>query len=56
MRYKIFNIDNKWAVYSGYYHNGLGSNDWIKEDIQIISNSISDCYTWIKAKQEGLMV
>ena len=51
MEYKIFQIDGTWKVYLGHMSYG----DWVKEDVVFSSNSIADCYAWIKAKQEGLM-
>ena len=49
MDYKIYKIDGTWKVYSGYTSYG----DWVKDDIEFWSDSIADCYAWIKAKQEG---
>jgi len=54
MEYKIFKTDQvigNWKVYSGHLSHG----DWIKGDLEFSSNSITDCYAWIKAKQEGLI-
>lgn len=44
-------LDGKWIVYSGYMECGV----WVKDNILICSNSIADCYAWIKAKEEGLL-
>jgi hypothetical protein len=49
--YKIYKIDGLWKVYSGRSSYG----DWIKDDIVFWSESISECYAWIKAKEEGLI-
>lgn len=51
MEYKIFQIDGTWKVYSGYMSNGA----WVRDDIVFWSDSIADCYAWIKAKQENLI-
>ena len=49
--YKIFHIKHIWMVYSGY----LTFGDWTKDKLQFSSQNISDCYAWIKAKEEGLI-
>jgi hypothetical protein len=54
MEYKIFKTNQQsgtWKVYSGHTSHG----DWIKDDLEYSSNSIADCYAWIKAKQENLL-
>jgi hypothetical protein len=54
MEYKIFQTNQQigtWKVYSGHTSHG----DWIKDDLEYSSNSIADCYAWIKAKQENLL-
>jgi hypothetical protein len=49
--YKIYKIYGQWMVYSGHVSYG----DWVKDDIVFYGDSITECYSWIKAKQEGLM-
>ena len=51
MEYKIFKIDGTWKIYSGRTSYG----DWVKDDVVFWSDSIADCYAWIKAKQENLI-
>lgn len=41
-----------WRVYSGRVSYG----DFIKDEIVYSSESIADCYAWVKVKQEGLML
>lgn len=66
MKYKIFQIDGTWKVYSGHisYVDSIKdiikdkmspiTGDWVKDDVVFWSDSIADCYAWIKAKQENL--
>jgi len=42
----------QWHVWSGRVSYG----DFIKEEIVYSSESIADCYAWISAKKEGLML
>lgn len=49
--YKIFQVEGTWVVYSMYIHYG----DWLKDKLMYSSDSIADCYAWIKAEQEGLL-
>lgn len=41
-----------WSVYTGETSHGI----FIKEDCVFTSESITDCYTWIKATKEGLII
>jgi hypothetical protein len=50
-RYRIYQLDGQWTVYSIYVSYG----DVVKEDILFQSSSIADCYAWIKSKEEGLL-
>lgn len=50
--YKIFKSNGSWRVYLGYTYNDV----WHKEHIVFWSPSIADCYAWIKAKQENLVI
>ena len=47
MYYKIFKLGSGWAVYLG--------SDWKRDTQLFYSTSITDCYTWIKAKNEGII-
>lgn len=51
MFYKIFNIDDTWKVYSGYLSDVNPKTD----DMVFQSNSIAECYAWIKSKQKNLI-
>jgi len=52
MEYRIKRLKfGGWVVYSGRVSYG----DFIKEKIVYESDTIIDCYGWIKAKQEGLL-
>lgn len=46
-KYKIFKKDSGWAVYR--------AKDWKRDTQLFYSISITDCYTWIKLKEEGII-
>ena len=52
--YKIAKIDGEWKVYCGVFDNR--NHYFTKHDIVFKSNSLSDCYAYVKAKQEGLIM
>jgi len=49
--YKIFFEGGTWSVYSGY----VQYSNWVKDNIVFWSTSITECYYWIKAKEENLL-
>jgi hypothetical protein len=50
--YRIAYTSGEWFVYSGRISYG----DFVKEDVVFSSKSIADCYAWIKAMNEGLII
>ena len=50
--YKIYKSNGSWRVYVGYTHNEI----WRAEYFVFWSQSIADCYAWIKAKKENLII
>jgi hypothetical protein len=45
-----------WKVFSGKLERILVNDRFIKDKVVYSSESIADCYAWIKAKQEGLFL
>jgi hypothetical protein len=41
-----------WQVWSGRVSFG----DFIKDEVVYSSQSIADCYAWVSAKREGLLL
>jgi hypothetical protein len=52
MEYKIGELHGEWVVYSGYISYGY----FTKEEIVFSGGSLADCYIWLKAKTEGLLL
>lgn len=49
MKYKIFPTGAKYTVYEGHLKYG----DWI-QDRTVFVGSLSDCYAFVKCKEENL--
>jgi hypothetical protein len=52
MEYRISQRSGGWVVYSGTLKHG----DWFIEGTVFSHPTIAECYAWIKAKQEGLLL
>lgn len=51
--YKIFPEGGIWVVYSGFTEKH--TYNFIKSAAHYSNSSITECYSWVKAKQENLL-
>jgi len=50
-KYRIKSMNGQWHVVEGYIEYG----NFMTEDY-LFKGSVADCYAWIKAKEEGLIL
>jgi hypothetical protein len=51
-RYRLKFKEGLWSVYDGHIEYG----NYLEDSIVFSSPSIADCYAWVKAKEEGLIL